>query len=106
MQRKYRVLAIFTLVIQAAIVFTLYKLIEVSDTGVYEFPFMASRTNVLVLLGSIATVSLLLGLTTTWFILRKHKTAAKWLWVFLCGFPALFVGALCLHFVLMLNAWV
>ncbi|MBL7728060.1 MAG: hypothetical protein JNM68_10255, partial [Dinghuibacter sp.] len=88
------------------IVFTLYKLIQVSDTGEYEFTFMASRTKVLLLLTAIATVSLLLGMVTTWLILRNSKNATRWLWVLICCFPALFVGALCLHFVFMLNAWV
>jgi hypothetical protein len=106
MKRFYRALAIFTLLVQLAVVLVLYKLIEVSDQGEYEFPFMASRTNVLVLLGCISFFSFLLGMLSTWLILRWHKSHTKWLWVLLCSFPALFVGAFCLHFVLMLNAWV
>jgi lysylphosphatidylglycerol synthetase-like protein (DUF2156 family) len=106
MKRYYRLFAVITLLAQVAIVFILYRLIKVSDDGVYEFPFMASRTNVLLLLSGIAFLSLLLGIASTWLILRLHKSHTKWLWILCCGFPALFVGALCLHFVLMLNAWV
>jgi CHASE3 domain sensor protein len=106
MKKHYRLFSVITLLLQIAVVITLYRVIKVSDDGAYEFPFMASRTNVLLLLGSIAFVSLLLGIMSTWLILRLHKSHTKWLWVLLCGFPALFVGALCLHFVLMLNAWV
>lgn len=106
MKKYYRALAVCTLLFQVVVVITLYKMIEVSDTGQYEFPFMASRTNVLILLSSISAFSFLLGMISAWFILRFHKSHTKWLWILLCSFPALFVGALCLHFVLMLNAWV
>jgi hypothetical protein len=106
MKKYYRVFSIITLLLQVAVVIALYKIIEVSETGQYEFPFMASRTNVLTLLSSVAAFSLIPGMLSAWFVLRYHNGHTRWLWILLCSFPALFVGALCLHFVFMLNAWV
>lgn len=106
MRKYYRIFSLVTLLLQVIIVFILFKLIEEAETGQYEFPFMASRTNILVLLGGVAAFSLMLGMLSTWFVLRFHGGPTKWLWILFCSFPALFVGAFCLHFVLMLNAWV
>jgi hypothetical protein len=104
--KPYWLWPLASLLVQVIFVFTLYRVVQVSDEGQYEFPLLASRNNIIILLLSLSGVSLLLGITSTYIILRYYTTYHKWLWVLFCCLPSLFMGCLYLHFLFIIKAWV
>jgi uncharacterized membrane protein HdeD (DUF308 family) len=103
-RRWYPLYNVLTLLFQLGIAFTLFAMIDVSENGAYEFPFMAERSNLKILLLGLGCFSLLTGILSTWFTLRHHRSLSKWLWILLCSFPALFMGCLYIHFLLIMEA--
>lgn len=104
--KKYWLWPAGSLLLQVVFAVVIYNIVDVSENGRYEFPLLASRQNVVTLLGTLAGLSLLTGITSTYVVLRYQKSHYKWLWLLLCCLPCLFMGCLYLHFLLMIEALV
>jgi hypothetical protein len=104
--KRYWLWPLCTLLLQSVFVAVLYSIVHISDEGRYEFPLLANRNNIIVLLVSLSVVSLLLGIISTYMILRHQHSWHKWLWVAFACLPSLFMGCLYLHFLFIIKAWV